>query len=405
MLMIEIKGPKGDTVFSGNVNSVDSAWGFVWEIPKEQAGGEYTLRATYPWDGHAPAERKFDVRAYRAPRLRSQIVFLRDGYGPGDKVTATLHTERAEGGIPDGATVRVTARVDGAALQGAPGKVDASGNCSVSLDLPREIARGDGALALIVEDGGIVETASKTIPILLQSVDVKIYPEGGDLVGGAPNHVYFEARTPAQKPADIAGVMLNAKGAEVAKFRSEHEGRGRFEFQASSGGAYVLRIDEPAGIKKTIALPEVKTNGATLRVKDEVTAAGQPVTVAWASDGYDDVKLVLSQREVALDAKTLNYPKERSFKDGSPFAWTQLDPKDAEGVLIVTIYDAKTDTPLAERLVFRQPAKKLNISITADKRVRSRATRSSSRLRPPTPTASQCKRSPALPLPMTAFWR
>ena len=37
---------------------------------------------------------------------------------------------------------------------------------------------------MVIQDGGVVETASKTIPILLQTVDLEFYPEGGDLIAG-----------------------------------------------------------------------------------------------------------------------------------------------------------------------------------------------------------------------------
>src|SRR5207245_9924945 len=109
----DIKGPKGDTVASGASAIIDSVAGFSWDIPPAQAGGEYTVRISHPAaDGRA--ERKFDIRAYRAPRLKSQIVFVRDGYGPGDMVAANLHVERAEGGFPAGAKAWVSPRVDGA---------------------------------------------------------------------------------------------------------------------------------------------------------------------------------------------------------------------------------------------------------------------------------------------------
>src|SRR6516165_5909374 len=113
----------------------------------------------------APAERKFDIRAYRAPRLKSLLVFLRDGYGPGDTVSANLHVERAEGGIPAGARVSVSARVDGADVSKSSTTVDGSGNAGTIFKLPASIARGEGVLAMTVEDGSSVETASKTIPI------------------------------------------------------------------------------------------------------------------------------------------------------------------------------------------------------------------------------------------------
>ncbi len=81
----QVVGPKGDTITQGMTNAEDSVLGFSWTIPVEQAGGEYTVKVTHPWTGYPPAERKFDVRVYRAPRLKNQIVFVRDGYGPGMK--------------------------------------------------------------------------------------------------------------------------------------------------------------------------------------------------------------------------------------------------------------------------------------------------------------------------------
>src|SRR4029453_5870386 len=181
-----------------------------------------TIRASYPWNGHSPAERKFDVRVFRAPRLKSQIVFLRDGYGPGDKVTATVDVKRAEGGVPAGAKITAIARVDEVEVARVPATVGDRGTCTVTFELPRSIARGEGSLAFAVEDGGVVETASKTIPILLQTLDLTFFPEGGDLVAGAPTRLYFQGFTPAHKPADITAVVLDEQGQTVAHLRSEH---------------------------------------------------------------------------------------------------------------------------------------------------------------------------------------
>src|SRR5262249_45004084 len=147
--------------------------------------------------------RKFDVRAYRAPRLKGEIVFLRDGFGPGDVVKASLHVDRAEGGIPAGASVSVNAIVDGADAHKSTTKLDAAGNCSVEFKLPTQISKGGGTLSLAISDGGVVETIAKTIPILVRNVDLAIYPEGGDLIANLPCRVYVEARTPSQKPADL----------------------------------------------------------------------------------------------------------------------------------------------------------------------------------------------------------
>ena len=125
----------------------------------------------------------------------------------------------------------------------------------------------------MIEDGGVLETASKTIPILLQTVDLAMYPEGGDLVAGVPNRVYLEAFTPAKKPADLAGVVTDSKGAEVAAFATAHEGRGRFTFTPAKGESYTLRINQPAGIKTTYPLPAVKESGVSMQAADDVVGA------------------------------------------------------------------------------------------------------------------------------------
>src|SRR5215467_2226466 len=290
----EIKGPKGDTVASGATAIIDSVAGFSWDIPANQSGGEYTVHVSHP--ASVPAERKFDIRAYRAPRLKSQIVFLRDGYGPGDTVAATLHVERAEGGIPAGARVSVTARVDGEETWKGEMTVDAFGNAGATFRLPAAIARGEGTIAMVIQDGGTVETASKTIPILLQTVDLAIYPEGGDLIAGLPNRVYLEGRTPAKKPADMAGIIVDARGKKVAGFRTELEGRGRFSFIPAKGEAYSLRVTEPAGIKTVFPLPPVKESGVVISSVSDVIARQADIVVRVGATTEGTFNVSLTQR-------------------------------------------------------------------------------------------------------------
>ncbi len=355
---ITIKGPKGDTITAGQAMVTDGAFGFSWQVPEGQAGGEFTVQAQGAY-GHAPGERKFDVRVYRAPRLKNQITFARDGYGQGDTLTATLETTRAEGGVPKGAKITAVARVDGADVARAPCSIDDKGICTVSLKLPASIERGEGTLAFTIEDGGVVETASKTIPLLVTSFDVQLYPEGGDLVSGLNNRVYLEARTLSQKPADIAGVIVDSKGKEVAQFRTEHEGRGRFTFAPVRGETYTLKVTEPSSVKKTVPLPALINDGAIIVASSEVTNPGEPVklTVGWTGDRV--VKVTLRQRDTELSTVELDARKQKGTE-------ISLDAKDAEGVLVATVA-GKDGIPLAERLVFRGAKKTLAIELKADR--------------------------------------
>ncbi|WP_342376849.1 MG2 domain-containing protein [Myxococcus stipitatus] len=354
----EIRGPLGEVVWQGYMTTRESVWGLAWRIPQEQSGGEYTLRVTSAFHVMPIVERKFDVRAYRAPRLKSQIEFLRDGYGPGDTVSATLDVKRAEGGVPEGAKVSANALVDGATVAQVSCVVDAQGLCPVRFTLPARIERGEGTLAFTIQDGGVVETAAKTIPILLQTLDLAFYPEGGDLVAGVPSRVYFEARTPAQKPADLTGTVIDVEtGMPVLAVRSEHEGRGRFALTPRAGARYALRITAPAGIRKTFPLPEVKSEGAVLRSMQDVVPMGQHVKLALGTTNLSRVTVTLSQRDVRIASAVVD-PRE--------YHSVILDPGDADGVLIATAWDSD-GRPLAERLVFRQPTKDLEVSLTTNR--------------------------------------
>src|SRR5262245_504002 len=247
---------------------------FGWEIPAGQEGGQFTLVANPSLLGLPTGETTFDVRDYRTPRLRTDLQFVKKAYGPGDEVAATLEATRSEGGIPAGAAVTAVARVDGAEVFRKDGlSIDALGRCAVQFSLPKDIAVGEGTLALVISDGGVQETAAKTIPIVVNKIALALAPEGGDLVASMPCRVYFEARTPKQEPADIAGRVLDASGAEVTRFESLHEGRGRFGFVPQAGVSYRVVLDKPAGITQEFALSAVQTTGISLSARSDQTAA------------------------------------------------------------------------------------------------------------------------------------
>ena len=376
---VRIQSAKGVEISQGNAPVRDSVWAFSWKLPANLPGGEYRVLVDYPSGGYAPAERNFEVRSYRAPRLRSQISFLKDGYGPGEKVSATLKVTRAEGGVPSGARVTCSPRVDGNAIDSSVATVDANGLCAVSFDLPEQIERGEGTLALTIEDGGVVENASKTIPILVNCVDLKLYPEGGELIAGLPNRVYFQARQGNGKPADISGRLIWNKGkltGTVTSFKTEHEGRGRFKFTPLAGMEYSLRIEKPTGIEKAFALPEINPRGVTITTDSNVFRKGEPITVKL--NGIDgSVFLTLKkQEEIVAYKKVIFEASETTGKEvvappGSPKTFQTKTvsffiPYDTDGVMTVTAWD-EDDKPLAERLVFREPSQTINVSLRSDK--------------------------------------
>lgn len=353
-----VKGPKGDIVGEATSSLQAGSAPFTWEIPDGTPGGEYTLVANFPWNGYAPAETKFDVRAYRVPRLKGEIEFAKKGYGPGDEVFAILSVTRAEGGVPSGARATAVARVDGNEIARRELTLSPQGTCSVSFPLPKDMGAGEGDLAIVVQDGGVTETFAKTLPILLNQVSITFYPEGGDLVAGLENRLYFEARDNRRKPADVQGRIVDSKGQDVATFATTHEGRGTLRFTPRRGEAYAAVIDVPAANTQRFELPRAVDRGCVLSATSDVFDAGGAVTFVVASTEERNVRLSLFRldREVA----GINF----SVSAACPTHVTLRPQVSAEGVLRATLTDDQ-GAPIAERLVFRRPSRSVNVKVVA----------------------------------------
>ena len=354
---VEINGPKGDLVHEGFTREDASAIGYQWTVPDELAGGVYTASISSPTIGLPATERRFEVRAFRAPRVKTQIQFTRDGYGAGDSVRASLSIERAEGGPPIGASVTAIARLDGTEVyRGLAQTVSESGLIDTEFKLPQQIDGGTGSLSFLIEDGGVVETASKSLPIILQRMDIAFYPEGGELIAGLESRLYFQALLPNGKPADVAGAIVEirdgqASGQPVAEFTSQHEGRGWFAFTPERDKRYAAVFSEPSGVSEPAPLPITNNSGAVIRATQATYDFGTPIdlTVQATSD-REIAHATLYKRNAELDRQPVEGEHVR------------LDAGDAEGVLIATLWDAQ-NRPLAERLIYRKPRFALNVAI------------------------------------------
>ena len=360
---LKITGPRKDELAVMPVAITDSTAGFAWTIPQTAAGGRY--EATASVGGSPLTVRSFEVRAYTPPRLRSQIEFLREGYGPGDEVSAVVKVTRAEGGVPAGARLTAVALVDGREAARLGGlTLDNDGLGRATFALPPDIERGEGSLAFIIEDGGLVETASKTIPILINNLDLSFYPEGGDLVVGLPSRVYIQALRPDGKPADISGQVVRVDkdgqavdAAEaVAETATVHEGRGLAEFTPQPKENYALRLTKPSGLDRIYPLPSAKPSGAVIRSEKPAFPFDEPVVISvQATNDSGAAYLTLYHREKQVAWADLKPGDNR----------VSLTPGEAEGVLMATVWN-RDGQPLAERLIFRQPRFAVKIGLTPE---------------------------------------
>jgi anti-sigma factor RsiW len=262
-----------------------------WTIPADARGGEYTL-VVKETSGRFPEERrKFLVNQYQAAKLNKVLEWSRKSFGPGAEVVANCKVTNATGPVAN-KPVRFQAVVDGKEIAGGScGSTSADGSVAVRFTLPPQIDKGEGSLNVIFTDGGNRDSIVKPIPIALKKLAVEFYAEGGDLVPGTPNRVYFQARTTLGKPADLKGRIVDDKDrvvstAETLTDDAEpgiNQGMGRFEFTPENGRSYQLKIDEPVGTEGEYKLPDAKADGVALTVLGEVTGDPDPIRVRVAS--------------------------------------------------------------------------------------------------------------------------
>jgi hypothetical protein len=348
-------------------------------IPPDRPGGEYTLTVREAQNHFPPQERKFIVNQYQNPRLDKKLDFTRKSYGPGDEIVAACTVSRVEGGAAvANRPVTATVQLDGKEpVKPLSLRTDDKGAVNVRFKLPAAIERGQGSLSVNFDDGGSIETLVRSIPIVLKKLQVEFFPEGGDLITGVPNRVYFQARTMLGKPAELRGRIVDQDG-QVAidhvqtlnddKEPGINQGMGVFAFTPQAGRKYELEIDTPSGMEGKYELPRLKDEGVALSVPKGMTGAKEPIGVVIHSSDKDRALLVGAYcRGRLMDHQTVTAKKGMATE-------VELNPgQGVGGVYRLTVFEQQPGDsqqlaliPKAERLIYRSTAEQLILTAKPD---------------------------------------
>ncbi len=368
-IRFEMLDPSGAAVTGASLEGVtDRGVGNgEFKIPAGAPGGEFTL-VVKSLDGFFPDEKRtVQVRNYRVPRFKKDLEFKRRSYGPGDTVEADFEAIRAEGGALANQPIKITATLDGEVVHESSSTTNVTGNCSISFKLPALISKGGGQLSVAIDDGGTQEVQSKTIPIQLGKVAVDFYPEGGYLVGGLSNRVYFSARNPLGEPIHIAGEIQDRSGKRVAKLETVRDGMGRFEFAPKPGERYSLKVTEPVDVINSPRLPKVVSGLPVLSTGDGVFTSDESIKFEIQSSQTRDIVVQAACRGKLVANQSLQLQPGKSTLE------IEL-PQAVEGAIRLTILDAgkqsvtqqgriQIGSPLVERLVYRESQRKLTVKL------------------------------------------
>lgn len=361
-LPVEIEVLDPDTgVVEGSRRATTTRFGIVqgeFSLPEHLPCGRYGVRVRCPDGSFRDHTEPFALRDEGTPRWKTELELARPRYRPGDRVVADFSAQRAEGGPVGSARLTTVAEMGGEILHESEATTSPLGTYQVAFDLPRKIGPGKGRLRITLEEGGVRQTIGRPIFIGLGEIDVRFSPEGGALVGGLPNRVYFAARDARGEPVDIRGTIIDSQGRPVAGIATTQRGMGTFTIVPERGEAYSLRLQDEADGLAAARLPPV-TPEADLVVNAGlgVFQAGQrlDLTVRASKEGLPLVAsascrgVAVGRQAFVVDEVDTAYPVAIPLEDH------------VSGIIEVTIYDYRfhPPRPVARRLVYRQPARRL----------------------------------------------
>lgn len=329
-------------------------------------GGLYKIKAFTNFQKNDTSlllfEKEIAVQQVVVPRLKMKVDFAKKAYGKGDEVVASLTLSKNDNSALANTEVRYIAQIDGKTISEKKAKTDNEGKAQLQFSLPKELSSADGLLNALIEFEGSTESISRSIPIVLNQINLTFYPEGGDMIVGSNANVAFAASNEFGKAADVEGFIVNSKGEFVQKFSSYHNGMGAVSFIPQANETYRARITKPEGILNEYELPEALKNGYALSVLSNEPKSLQLSVYSWQAE---ELNLMVKSRGKLSFAK--------AFKAAKGSNVLSLNTEEFPiGVSQITLFDAK-GIARSERLVFVNKAQQLNVAIsTAKKRYQPR---------------------------------
>ncbi len=358
----ELIDPRGGIYQKINLKAIDGKANGYFLIDSVAPGGLYKLKAYTQWmlnsTGFIPFEKDIQVQKIIQPRLIWKLDFAKEAYGPGDTVTANINLKDLSNNPIVGSTLNFQVLLEGKEFLSSSIITDATGSFQVTFRLPEDLKVNDGILNLTLNHNQRTHALSRAIPIVLNSIDLQFMPEGGDYIANIESKIAFKALNEFGKPADVEGIITNSKGDKVATFSSFHQGMGAFKLKAAPNEVYTAKITKPSGIHNIYSLPQAKLKGIALAVD---SCSNKTLQFSLKGDTTQLVHCIVHMRGEVI------YSQTYSFK-GIPIKESIKIEEWPAGIVHITLFD-DFEKPFAERLIFVNPHKKMNVTITTDKQV------------------------------------
>jgi hypothetical protein len=243
---------------------------------------------------------------------------------------------------------------------------DAAGIASLKLSAGLKAALDTGILETVLEvEPSKLITTKFPLKNSFAEADIQFFPEGGDLIENISSKVAFKAIQEKGLGLDVKGEIVDNTGKVIGNIQSRHLGMGAFTLLPGAGKTYKANLSFSNGLKKTVALPEVKPSGITISVMNSTPAnvllqiSSNPSFFA-ANQDKSYYLVARSKGVICFAAQT----KLVTINIGASIPKNKFP----EGIVQLTLFTNKGE-PLTERLVFIKHTDVSSLSISTDKKV------------------------------------
>ncbi len=360
VLNAELVAPNGAVVKTIKV-SIKNGYAYGdFTIDPKWVGGIYTLSVYTNWMRNfgegAFFTKKITIQKVVKPNVLFDLKFEKEGYGKGAMVKANFEVKNLKNRGLKGKKLAFKVTVKGKPIVAKHTITDINGKALIQFVLPETLSTTDVVLNVLMPYQGTTESISKPVPVVFGVLDVQFFPESGKLIAGTSNCIAFKALDEFGKPVDITGELINEKGRVISVFSSYHNGMGSVTIPVKNHQKYYARIKTPFLSKTPIALPKVHAKGTRFSVTT------------------DRLKTTLKLFSTATQKLVLKVTHGSKILYEKPIESSQTDidlhtEKFPIGISKFSIINMSTRTIEAERLVFLNAHKQLQVSIALDKPV------------------------------------
>ncbi len=221
--------------------------------------------------------------------------------------------------------------------------------------LPDSLRSTDVQLLLTVKINDITESIARSVPVVLNKIDLQFLPEGGALVAGFASNIAFRAVDEFGKPAQVKGIIIDQHGKGAAAFDTYRYGMGQFTLTPEPGKSYYAKLTGRQGNDTIYLLPTPTATGMVMRCFQE----GRMVRVMLEGNDDREFNVTIHLRERQLQSHKVRMKVGRSEiripTDSFPAGILRIRLQTLAGI------------PVAERRVFVRSERRMRVSLKTDK--------------------------------------